>query len=98
MIVVSLPAHLQTLAKSGELVEISVSGPVTQRSILDALDREFPALTGTIRVHGTLTRRPFLRFFACGEDVSQHDPDELMPDEVANGSEPFMVIGAIAGG
>lgn len=98
MIRVVLPPHLRTLTRSGDEVTIEVMGPVTQRSILDALEARYPILRGTIRDHDTLQRRPFLRFFACSEDLSHEPPDAPLPDAVANGSEPFMVIGAIAGG
>jgi hypothetical protein len=95
---VTLPAHLRTLARVGEEVSVEVDGPVTQRSILDALEEKYPVLRGTIRDHGTHKRRAFLRFFACEEDVSHDSPDAPLPDAVVRGMEPFMVIGAIAGG
>ncbi len=98
MIRVMLPQHLRTLAKVGYEVELEVAGPVTQRSILDALEARYPMLAGTIRDHVTLQRRPFLRFFACQEDWSLEPPDAPLPQEVASGKEPFYVIGAIAGG
>jgi len=98
MIRVALPAHLRTLAQVGSEVEVRVEGPVTQRAILDALEASYPMLRGTIRDHGTLARRPFLRFFACGEDWSLESPDAALPAAVASGEEPFLVIGAIAGG
>lgn len=98
MIRVVLPQHLRTLAKVGYEVELEVAGPVTQRSILDALEARYPMLAGTIRDHVTLQRRPFLRFFACQEDWSLEPPDAPLPQEVASGKEPFYVIGAIAGG
>ena len=98
MIRVVLPQHLRTLAKVGYEVELEVAGPVTQRSILDALEARYPMLAGTIRDHVTLQRRPFLRFFACQEDWSLESPDAPLPEEVASGKEPFYVIGAIAGG
>ncbi|HLX73252.1 MAG TPA: MoaD/ThiS family protein [Terriglobales bacterium] len=98
MIRVVLPQHLRTLAKVGYEVELEVTGPVTQRSILDALEARYPMLAGTIRDHVTLQRRPFLRFFACQEDWSLESPDAPLPEEVASGKEPFYVIGAIAGG
>ena len=95
---VELPAHLRTLASVGREVELEVSGPVTIRSVLDALEARYPMLRGTIRDHTTLQRRDFLRFFACGQDLS-HDPTDMpLPDEVAAGKEPLLVIGAIAGG
>ena len=98
MIRISLPIHLQRLAGTGEEVEVTVSGPITQESVLDALEREYPALQGTIREHGALTRRPFLRFFANGYDVSHERSDAPLPLEIENGSESFMIVGAIAGG
>jgi sulfur-carrier protein len=98
MIRVTLPAHLRTLARVKGEVELEVEGPVTQRSILDALEASYPMLRGTIRDHVTQQRRAFVRFFACEEDVSLDSPDAPLPDAVATGAEPFMVIGAIAGG
>lgn len=98
MIRVTLPAHLRTLAHSGSEVQLDVVGPVTQRSILDALEARYPMLRGTIRDHVSLQRRPFLRFFACAEDYSHESPDAPLPAEVASGAEPFMIVGAIAGG
>lgn len=98
MIRVLLPHHLQTLARTGRQVEIEVDGPVTQRAVLDALERAYPVLRGTIRDHVTQQRRPFIRFFACGQDLSHEPPDEPLPDAVAQGSEPFRVVGAMAGG
>jgi sulfur-carrier protein len=98
MIRVILPPHLRTLARAGSEVSIDVVGPVTQRSVLDALEARYPMLRGTIRDHGTLQRRPFLRFFACEEDLSHEPPDTPLPDAIASGKEPFIVIGAIAGG
>jgi hypothetical protein len=98
MIRVGLPAHLQTLARVDPEVQIEVSGNVTQRAVLDALEARYPVLRGTIRDHVTLQRRPFLRFFACAEDVSHDSPDAPLPSAVAQGSEPFLVIGALAGG
>ena len=98
MIRVVLPQHLRTLAHVGAEVEVEVRGPVTQRSVLDALEARYPMLRGTIREHGTLQRRAFLRFFACKEDLSHESPDALLPEAVASGKEPFIVIGAIAGG
>ena len=98
MIRVELPYHLRTLAKvSGEL-QLEVSGPITLRSVLDALEARYPMLQGTIRDHVTQQRRPFLRFFACEEDLSHESPDAPLPEAVASGKEPLMVIGAIAGG
>jgi len=98
MIRVELPAHLRTLARVGGEVTIDVSGPVTQRAVLDALEARYPMLRGTIRDHVTQLRRPFLRFFACEEDLSHEPPDAPLPASVAAGTEPFLVIGAIAGG
>jgi len=98
MIRVILPPHLRTLAHVGSEVTIEVAGPVTQRSVLDALEARYPMLRGTIRDHDTQQRRVFLRFFACEEDLSHQPPDAPLPDAVASGKEPFIVIGAIAGG
>ena len=98
MIRVILPFHLRALAHTGSEVTIEVDGPVTQRSVLNALEARFPMLRGAIRDHDTLQRRPFLRFFACEEDLSHESPDAPLPDAVASGTEPFIVIGAIAGG
>ena len=98
MIRVALPYHLRTLAQTGDEVSLEIEGPVTQRSILDALEARYPMLRGTIRDHVTRQRRPFLRFFACGEDLSFEPPDATLPDTVASGKEPFLIIGAIAGG
>ncbi len=98
MIRVILPFHLRTLAHVGSEVTLEVEGPVTQRSVLDALEARYPMLRGAIRDHDTLQRRPFLRFFACEEDLSHEEPDAPLPDAVASGKEPFIVIGAIAGG
>ena len=98
MIHLILPPHLRTLAGVSGDVELEIKGPVTQRSVLDALEARYPMLRGTIRDHVTLQRRPFLRFFACEEDLSHEPPDAPLPDAVASGKEPFIVIGAIAGG
>jgi hypothetical protein len=98
MIRVVLPAHLRNLAQVEDEITLSVEGPVTQRSILDALEASFPTLRGTIRDHSTQQRRPFIRFFGCSEDLSHELPDTLLPDKVADGSEPFLIVGAIAGG
>jgi hypothetical protein len=98
MIRVVLPAHLRTLARVDGEVEIEVGGEVTQRSVLDALEGRYPALRGTIRNHVTHERRPFVRFFACEQDLSHEPPDAPLPDAVVNGEEPFLVIGALAGG
>ena len=98
MIRVILPAHLRTLAKVAGEVQLNVEGPVTQRSVLDALEARYPMLCGTIRDHVTQQRRPFVRFFACEEDLSHDPPDAPLPDAVASGAEPFLLVGAIAGG
>ena len=98
MIRVVLPYHLRNLAHVGTEVMLEVEGPITQRSVLDALEARYPMLRGTIRDHGTLQRRPFLRFFACEQDLSNEPPDAPLPEPVASGKEPFIVIGAIAGG
>jgi len=98
MIRVELPAHLRTLARVKGEVTLDVAGLVTLRSVLDALEAKYPTLCGTIREHGTLKRRAFLRFFACEEDLSHESPDALLPEAVANGREPLLIIGAIAGG
>ncbi len=98
MIRVVLPAHLRMLARVDGEVELQVDGPVTQRSVLDGLEARYPVLRGTIRDHVTQRRRPFLRFFACEQDLSHEPPDAPLPDAVAMGVEPFMVVGAIAGG
>jgi molybdopterin synthase sulfur carrier subunit len=98
MIRVILPAHLRTLARIGGEVTLDVEGQVTQRSVLDALEARYPMLCGTLRDHVTQQRRPFVRFFACEEDVSHELPDAPLPDPVASGKEPFFIVGAIAGG
>jgi sulfur-carrier protein len=98
MVRVILPYHLRNLAHVGEEVALDVNGAITQRSVLDALEGRYPMLAGTIRDHTTQLRRPFLRFFACGEDLSHESPDAPLPDAVSSGMEPFIVIGAIAGG
>jgi sulfur-carrier protein len=98
MIRVVIPPHLRTLAKAGAEVQLEVEGRVTQRSVLDALEAQYPMLCGTIRDHVTKQRRPFLRFFACEEDLSHESPDEPLPEAVASGKEPLLIIGAIAGG
>ena len=95
---VVLPAHLRTLADVGSEVAVDVAGPITQRTVLDAVEDQYPVLRGTIRDHVTLARRPLVRFFACEEDVSHEPPDALLPDAVAQGKEPFLIIGAMAGG
>lgn len=98
LIRVVLPAHLRSLAKVSGEVELQVKAPVTQRSILDALEARYPMLQGTIRDHVTQQRRAFVRFFACQEDLSHESPDAPLPGAVASGAEPFLVVGAIAGG
>jgi hypothetical protein len=98
LIRIILPQHLRTLAHVGSEVELELDGPATQRSVLDALEARYPMLRGTIRDHVTQQRRPFLRFFACEEDLSHEPPDTPLPDVVASGKEPFIIIGAIAGG
>jgi sulfur-carrier protein len=98
MIRVVMPAHLRTLAQVSGEVELQVADPITQRSVLDALEEQYPMLCGTIRDHGTLQRRPFIRFFACGDDLSHDPPDAPLPDAVALGTEPFRIVGAMAGG
>jgi hypothetical protein len=98
VIKVVLPVHLRTLAGVGDEIAVRVDAEATVRSVLDAVERDFPVLRGTIRDHLTLKRRPFLRFFACGVDLSHEQVDAPLPRTVANGDEPFLVIGAIAGG
>jgi sulfur-carrier protein len=98
MIRVVLPHHLRTLARVGSEVQLDLDGEVTQQTILDALETKYPMLRGTIRDHVTLQRRPFVRFFACEEDVSHEPLDTPLPDAVATGAEPFFIMGAIAGG
>ncbi|HKV60679.1 MAG TPA: MoaD/ThiS family protein [Candidatus Acidoferrum sp.] len=98
MIRVVLPGHLRTLARVSSEVQLEIVGPVTQRSVLDALEAQYPMLRGTIRDHVTKERRPFLRFFACEEDFSLEPPDTPLPEAVASGAEPLLIIGAIAGG
>ena len=98
MILVVLPAHLRTLARVDGDVTLDIEGPVTQRAVLDALEARYPMLRGTIRDQATAKRRPFLRFFACEEDLSHESPDAPLPDAVALGTEPFFIVGAIAGG
>ena len=98
MIRVVLPAHLKTLAQVQGAVELEVEGPVTQAAVLTALEARYPALRGTIRDHATGRRRPFVRFFACEQDLSHEPPDAPLPDAVVSGSEPFIVVGAMAGG
>ena len=98
MIRVVLPHHLRTLARVGDEVELEVNGRATTQSVLDALEAKYPMLRGTIRDHGTQKRRPMVRFFVCGEDVSHDPPDSPLPDAIAKGTEPFFIMGAIAGG
>jgi len=98
MIRITLPPHLRKLAQVNGEVKLDVEGPVTQRSILDALEARYPMLCGTIRDHVTQRRRAFVRFFASGEDLSHESPDAPLPDAVTSGAEPFMIVGAIAGG
>jgi hypothetical protein len=93
-----LPYHLRNLAGVGSEVELTVSGPVTQRAVLDELERRHPVLEGTIRDRSSRLRRPYVRFFACEEDLSNEDPDEPLPPEVADGREPYLVVGAMSGG
>ena len=98
MIRIVLPEHLRTLSGVSEEVTLEVEGPVTQRAVLDALEAKYPMLCGTIRDHVTLKRRPFVRFFACEQDLSHEPMDDPLPEAVATGAEPFLVVGAIAGG
>ena len=98
MIVVVLPQHLQTLARAGPEVTLEVAGPVTQHAVLDALEAAYPALRGTIRDRATQRRRAYMRFFACGEDLSHEPPDAPLPAAVASGTEPFVILGALSGG
>ena len=98
MIRVTLPAHLRVLSGAGSEVQLEIAGPPTLRAVLDALEAKYPMLAGTIRDHVTKQRRPFLRFFACSEDISHDSPDNALPAEVISGKEPLMIIGAIAGG
>jgi len=98
MIRVVIPVHLRTLARVEGEVKLDIKGPATQRSVLDALEALYPVLRGTIRDHVTQQRRPFVRFFACEQDLSHELPDAPLPDAVATGAEPFLVVGAIAGG
>ena len=98
MIRVTLPPHLRKLAHVDGEVTLALTGEITQRSVLDVLEAQYPMLCGTIRDQVTHKRRPFVRFFACGQDVSHESPDALLPNEIATGAEPFMIVGAIAGG
>lgn len=98
MIRIVLPTHLRTIARVAGEVQLRVDGPITQRSVLDSLEAAYPTLRGTIRDHVTLRRRAFVRFFACEQDLSHESPDDPLPDEVVSGAEPYLVVGAIAGG
>lgn len=98
MVRVQIPYHLRNLAHCDSEVELEVAAPVTQRSVLDALEARYPVLRGTIREHGTKERRAYLRYFACQQDLSLESPDAPLPEEVVNGKEPFIVLGSIAGG
>lgn len=98
MIRVVLPYHLRNLARVGDEVQLEVAAPITLGSVLDALEARYPALQGTVRDHGTLKRRPFVRFYACKEDLSHEPPETLLPDAITSGCEPFMIVGAMAGG
>ena len=98
MIRVVLPAHLRTLARVAGEVKVEIDGPATQRSLLDALETTYPMLRGTIRDHGAEQRRAFLRFFACEQDLSNESPDAPLPEAVVTGAEPFLIVGAMAGG
>lgn len=95
---VRLPHHLRTLAGTGAEVQLEIEGTLTQRTVLDALEARYPMLKGTVRDHATQLRRPFLRFFACGQDLTHQSPDTPLPEDVASGAEPYFIIGAIAGG
>ena len=98
MIRVILPHHLRTLAKVGDEVHVDLNGSATVKDVLDALENKYPMLRGTIREHNTLKRRPLVRFFACGDDISHEPPDAPLPDAIVKGEEPFFIMGAIAGG
>jgi molybdopterin synthase sulfur carrier subunit len=98
MIRVVLPHHLRTLARVGDEVQLDLNGSATVRSVLDALEAKYPMLQGTIRDHDTLKRRPMVRFFVCGEDLSHAAPETPLPEQIVNGTEPFFIMGAIAGG
>ena len=98
MIRVVLPFHLRNLARVGDEVQLEISPPVTIRAVVDALEDKYPVLRGTIRDHDTLKRRPFVRFFACKEDLSLEPPETVLPEEVTVGKEPFLIVGAMAGG
>lgn len=98
MIRVVLPYHLRNLARVGDEVQLEVGSPVTLGAVLDALEARYPTLCGTVRDHGTLKRRPFVRFYACKEDLSHEPPDTPLPEAIVTGSEPFMIVGAMSGG
>ena len=98
MIRVVLPYHLRNLARVGDEVQLEVENPITLGAVLDALESSYPALQGTIRDHGTLKRRPFVRYYACKEDLSQEPPETPLPEAIINGTEPLMIVGAMAGG
>ena len=98
MIRIVLPHHLRTLAKVGDEVTVDLNGAATVKALLDALEAKYPMLRGTIREHGTLKRRPMVRFFVCGEDISHESPEAPLPDQIVKGAEPFFIMGAIAGG
>ena len=98
MIRVVLPYHLRNLARVGDEVQLDIGSPATLGAMLDALEATYPALRGTIRDHGTLRRRPFVRYYACKEDLSQEPPETLLPEAIATGAEPFLIVGAMAGG
>jgi sulfur-carrier protein len=95
---VVLPVHLRTLARVGSEISVDVVGPVTQRTVIDAIEKRFPMLSGTIRDHVTLARRPLVRFYACEEDLSHESMDTPLPEQVVNGSEPYLIVGSMAGG
>jgi molybdopterin synthase sulfur carrier subunit len=95
---VVLPAHLKALARISGEVQVDIDPPVTQRTVLDAIEARYPTLAGTVRDHTTQQRRPFVRFYACQEDLSHDSPDDVLPDAVVNGTEPFLIIGSMAGG
>ena len=98
MIRIEIPVHLRTLARVHDEVQVEVEGPVTQASVIDALEAKYPMLRGTVRDYATRRRRPFIRFFACGEDLSNEPPDAALPEAIATGAEPYLIVGAIAGG
>lgn len=98
MVRIVLPAHLRTLARVGSEIELDVPGPVTQRAVLDAIEARYPMLCGTMRDHVTALRRPLVRFYACEQDLSHDPPDTMLPDDVASGREPYLIVGSMAGG